>query len=152
MPSRSIHDKPTPRREPSLSRPQKRRGQTPLAVCPTALALDQSLSDNQTTGNTADAVILSPPCSLNIEEWMDFECRLPLLNCTDYLAIDSLKPEKGDDDTLFDQYLRSPSASPSPSPQSASSAMSGATLVDVKPTQSRGSVEPHAGRAWLWKT
>jgi hypothetical protein len=54
--------------------------------------------------------------------------------------INSLKPENGDDNTLFDQYLRSPS--PTPPPHSASSELSGGTLVDVE-CMSRGSAEPH---------
>jgi hypothetical protein len=61
-------------------------------------------------------------------------------DCTDHLAINSLKPENGDDNTLFDQYLRSPS--PTPPTHSASSELSGGTLVDVE-CMSRGSAEPH---------
>ena len=62
---------------------------------------------------------------------------------------DSRSPSEGVDDdstfdTLFDQYVRSPSPSPRPSPNDASSELSGATLINAEPDQPRGSAEPDA--------
>ena len=68
MPPRSIDGRANVWEEPSLGHPQKRPRQTPLAVCPTALTLDQSMSDNQTAHNTVDSIMLSPPYSLSIEK------------------------------------------------------------------------------------
>jgi hypothetical protein len=53
----------------------------------------------------------------------------------------SPEPEEDHDDTLFDQYLRSPSPSPPPSPDDAASELSGVTLIDAERHQSRGSLE-----------
>lgn len=58
-------------------------------------------------------------------------------------TIDSFEPGDVNDDIIFDQYLRSPSPSPSltPSPDDTASELSGATLFDAGRDPSRGSPE-----------
>jgi hypothetical protein len=145
MPSQSFHDTPASPGEPSLCHRQKRPGRTPPAICPTVLSLDEGLSDGHTAYNVTDSVVLSPPYLPSIEDDVqctDLECDLFPSNCTTpHDTIDSPEPEDNHDNTLFDQYLRSPSPSPPPSPDDAASELSGVTLIDAERHQSRGSLE-----------
>lgn len=145
MLSQSVHDTPASPGEPSLCHRQKRPRRTPPAICPTILSLDGGLSDGHTAYNVTDSVVRSPPYLPSIEDadqCTDLECDLFPSNCTTpHDKIDSPESEDDHDDTLFDQYLRSPSPLPPPSPDDAASDLSRVTLIDTERHQSRGSLE-----------
>ena len=96
-------------------RPPKRKRQrppTPTAF-PEVVFIDDDTSDDGTIPNVVDAVILSPPSPLSIQD--DDTCRDlkrgPFPTADD--TIHSLQLDKYDDgpslNALFDQFLRSPS-------------------------------------------
>ena len=140
MPSQSFHDTAASTGEPSLSHRQKRPQLTPPAICPTVLSLNEGMSDDHTAYDVTNSIVLSPPYLLSIED--DDQCDLFPSNCTNpYGTIDSPEPEDNHNDTLFDQYLRSPSPSPLLSPDDSASELSGVTLIDAECHQSRGRQE-----------
>lgn len=145
MPSQSFHDTAASTGESLLCRRQKRPRLTPPAICPTVLSLDEGMSDDHTAYDVTNSIVLSPPYLLSIEDddqCTDLECDLFPPNCTNpHGTIDSPEPEDNHNDTLFDQYLRSPSPSPPLSPDDSASELSGVTLIDAERHQSRGSLE-----------
>jgi hypothetical protein len=145
MPPQSFDDQPASSEELSLCHPRKRLRHIPPAICPTVLSLDEGLPDDQTAYNVTDSIMLSPLYILSIEDsdkCTDLDCDLfPSRYTTPNDTIDSLEPRDVDDDTMFDQYLRSPSPSPPPSLDRAASELSGATLIDTGRDPSRGSPE-----------
>jgi hypothetical protein len=150
-PSSGYHPSPSTTRprlrgEPLLYRPPKRLRQTPPAICPQVLSIGEDVSNDQTTHIPLELAILSPPYLTSIEDddkCTDLECDLFVSYCTTpHDTVAPLKPDDIDEDTLFDQYLRSPSPSPPPSPDDAASELSRATLIDAERDQSCGSTEP----------
>ena len=147
MPPQSFDDTPAPPGEPSLCHPRKRLRSVTPALYPTVLSLDEDLPDDQTACSIMNSVMFSPPYSLSIEnddKCTDFDGNLFPSYCTiPNDKIDSFETEDVNDDTLFDQYLRSPSPSlsPTPSVDDAASELSGATLIDAGRDQSCGSLD-----------
>jgi hypothetical protein len=145
MPLQSFDDQPASSEEPSLCHPRKRPRYIAPTICPTILSLDKSLPDDQTAYNVTDLVMLSPPYTLSIEDsdkCTDLDGDLIPSRCTTPNdIIDSLELGDVNDDTMFDQYLRSPSPSPPPSPDGAASKLSGATLINAGRDSSCGSPE-----------
>ena len=138
---RSAHDLSVSGQDFSHSHLPKRPWPIPPAISPIDLTTDGAVSDDQSTRNVVDAAMFPPHFSPSIEERTDTECRSLPIYCTDpQQDTDAPKSEDGDCDTLFDQYLRSPSPSPplrsATSPDDASSQLSGITLADA------GCVEP----------
>jgi hypothetical protein len=134
-------------------RPPKRKRQSPptQTICPEVIVIDDDVSDDHVPQGVVKSIMLSPPSPLSIEGDVK-STGLKGGPCPSYCAapnetIYSLEPESFDDDssldTLFDQYLRSPSPSPPPSPDDAASESSGATLIGAERDQSRGSEGPY---------
>jgi hypothetical protein len=134
-------------------RPPKRKRQSPptQTICPEVIVIDDDVSDDHVTQGVVKSIMLSPPSPLSSED--DFKSTgleggpFPSYCAAPNETIYSLEPEGFDDDssldTLFDQYLRSPSPSPPPSPDDAASESSGATLIGADRDQSRGSEGPY---------
>ena len=119
IPPQSFHDTPFSPGGPTSCRPLKRPRQTPSSICPSVLSLNEDLSDDQIAPHLMDSAMLSSPCSLSIDRddsHTDFGCQLsPSRGRTADNTIDLEDVDGGSNfDTLFDQYLRSPSTSPSP--------------------------------------
>ena len=94
--------------------------------------------------------MLSPrdtPSIENDESNADLECDLFLSQRTTLDTIDIALPGDSDDDIVFDQYLLSPSPSPSripaPSPNDYASELSGAALIQSGCDQPLGSLESY---------
>ena len=112
--------------------PAKRPRLEGLSICPTALFAE-----------TVDLTTPPPQYLQSVDQTNNLQD--PLLPAYSALSNDSgdmAKREDDDDNTLFDQFLRSPSLSPTPiSPVDVASLHSGSTLVDTGFLQPRSDME-----------
>ena len=152
MPPQSLDSLAAIQEAQLASCPSKRKRQRPPSstVCPELIVIDEDSSDDHMAQSAVEAVMLSPPAPMSIEnddKHVDLEhSPFPSFCTTPNKTIYSLEPANFDEcsnlDILFDQYLRSPSLSPSPSPDEAASESSEATLINVEPDRSRSNTEP----------
>ncbi|KIW99637.1 uncharacterized protein Z518_11050 [Rhinocladiella mackenziei CBS 650.93] len=146
-----------PDRPPKRKR-QKRQTPPPSTICPEVVVINDDVSDDNTAPITVDSVMLSPLSLSSIEDnnkYTDLEHDpFPRHYATPVETIHLLEPADCDGDsnldTLFDQYLRSPSLSPPPLPppspprlsdDDATSELSGATLIHAERDQSHSGAE-----------
>ena len=141
MAPQSFLDPTTAPTERSPRRSSKRPKQDISTVCPAALSLDDDTFDEQTTQDGPDPVVLPPTSSFGdceSELTLDLTQSHPNISHTIDSLFDITKTENSDDgsgfDTLFDQYIRSPTTSPPP--VDTASELSGATLIDGDHRQS----------------
>ena len=134
MPPQSFPDATTAPTERSPRRPSKRPKQDISTVNPAALSLRDGTSDRQTTQDPFDSLMFYPESSFR--KWNDGTTLDVLMSESDLSptidgVIDNVETESLDDgsgfDTLFNQYLRSPTNSPSP--DDTASELSGTTLA-----------------------
>ncbi|MCJ1474750.1 hypothetical protein MMC13_003410 [Lambiella insularis] len=150
MPTQNLHDSPGSSEKPTRHRPFKPARQPPQTVCPLIISRDECVYNAQEPPNIVNTVMLPGPYSPNIgaDERTATPANNPFSSCSPsiYETVAAPIPEFDDgstwNDVDFNQFLYSPSPSPSPSsPEHVPSKLSGATLIDAEPDQSRGRVD-----------
>ena len=141
MPPQSFPDPTTAPTERLPRRQPKRPRQDASTVCPAALSLEDGTFDKQTTQDSLDSVLLPPASSFGDgESELTLDLTMPGSDMSHTIdsVFDITKTENSDDDsgfdTLFDQYLRSPTTSPPP--VDAASELSEPKLIDGDHKQS----------------
>jgi hypothetical protein len=144
----STHDMPVSKANMSPQRPLKRPRLSLATICPAVLTGDGSAFSDQCEPQIVDLTVSPSQYSPSIEEEAELEYHpSPSDYQGPYDTTSITKLEGGDCDTLFSQYLRSPSPSPSLSlsPEDVASQYSRSTLADTGCVQPRRSVRSRVG-------